>query len=99
MQQTTLNYGKGKVIYFPEALYPAEDKLKAAYIKVMQDIAASTVHPEAENGWIEAAPSVGFTAWQDGERRTLYVLNTDWQSDEETHPYTFIYGRVSSAYL
>ena len=22
MQQTTLNYGKGKVIYFPEALYP-----------------------------------------------------------------------------
>lgn len=93
MQQTTLNYGKGKVIYFPEALYPAEDKLKAAYIKVMQDIAASTVHPEAENGWIEAAPSVGFTAWQDGERRTLYVLNTDWQSDEETHPYTFIYGK------
>ena len=59
----------------------------------MQDIAASTVHPEAENGWIEAAPSVGFTAWQDGERRTLYVLNTDWQSDEETHPYTFIYGK------
>ena len=93
MQQTTLNYGKGKIIYFPEALYPAEDKLKAAYIKVMQDIAASTVHPEAENGWIEAAPSVGFTAWQDGERRTLYVLNTDWQSDEETHPYTFIYGK------
>lgn len=93
MQQITLNYGKGKVIYFPEALYPAEDKLKAAYRKVMQDIAASTVHPEAENGWIEAAPSVGFTAWQDGERRTLYVLNTDWQSDEETHPYTFIYGK------
>ena len=93
MQQTTLNYGKGKIIYFPEALYPAEDKLKAAYIKVMQDIAASTVHPEAENGWIEAAPAVGFTAWQDGERRTLYVLNTDWQSDEETHPYTFIYGK------
>lgn len=91
-QQTVLGYGKGKVIYFPTPLYPAEEPLKADYIKVMQDVAASTVKPETENGWIDAAPSVGFAAWQDGGRRTLYVLNTDWQSDKEMHPYTFVYG-------
>ena len=39
----------------------------------MKEIAAKTVAEEADKGWMEAAPSVGFTVWDSSDRRTVYL--------------------------
>ena len=91
-QKSVIPYGKGRVIYFPQAAYPAEQTLQADYVATMKEIATASVATEADRGWIKAAPSVGFTVWNDSDRRTLYLLNTNWKSQEEQQPATFVYG-------
>ena len=53
--------------------------------------AAKAAGEETCQGWMEAAPSVGFTVWDHSDRRTIYLLNTDWASDQDQRPATFIY--------
>ena len=89
--KTEIAYGLGKIVYFPQKNYPVEATLKADYVAAMKEIAAKTVAEEADKGWMEAAPSVGFTVWDSSDRRTVYLLNADWASDQEQHPATFVY--------
>ena len=89
--KTVGSYGAGKVVYFPQAVYPAEDSLKEAYVSARSEIAYQTVSEELSDGWILASESVGFTVWNRMDRRTIYLLNTDWKSDREEHPATFVY--------
>ena len=91
-QKAEIPYGLGKVIYFPQQAYPAEECLREAYQAEMEKIAQEAIASEPEKGWIAPSPEIGFTAWDDAGRRTLYLLNTDWQSDAEWHNATFIYG-------
>ena len=91
-QKTVISYGRGKVVYFPQAAYPAENSLKDAYVAAMKEIATTTMNGEAEKGWVKSAPSVGFTVWDEADRRTIYLLNVNWQSDENSQPATFVYG-------
>lgn len=91
-QKAEIPYGLGKVIYFPQKAYPAEECLREAYQAEMEKIAQEAIASEPEKGWIAPSPEIGFTAWDDAGRRTLYLLNTDWQSDAELHNATFIYG-------
>lgn len=65
--------------------------LKADYVEAMKEIAAKAAGEETCKGWMEAAPSVGFTVWDHSDRRTIYLLNTDWASDQDQRPATFIY--------
>lgn len=58
----------------------------------MRELATETVGEELSKGWIESAPSVGFTVWDNKDRRTIYLLNTDWQSDEQQHTAIFVYA-------
>lgn len=90
-QKTEIAYGNGKIIYFPNNCYPADEQIRAEYEATMRGIASTAVVPETEHGWIEASQSVGFTAWDSADRRTLYLLNTDWSSDEEEHAATLTY--------
>ena len=92
-QKAEIPYGLGKVIYFPQKAYPAEECLREAYQAEMEKIAQEAIVSEPEKGWIAPSPEIGFTAWDDAGRRTLYLLNTDWQSDTEWHNATFIYGK------
>ena len=89
--KTEIAFGSGKIIYFPRKAYPAETTLKADYVATMKEIAAKTAGEEACKGWMEAAPSVGFTVWDHSDRRTIYLLNADWVSDQEQRPASFIY--------
>ena len=57
----------------------------------MRQIATETVEPEDSKGWIKTTASVGFTVWDTPERRTVYLLNTDWKSDREQQAATFTY--------
>lgn len=96
-QKAEIPYGLGKVIYFPQKAYPAEECLREAYQAEMEKIAQEAIASEPEKGWIAPSPEIGFTAWDDAGRRTLYLLNTDWQSDAEWHNATFIYGEKQFA--
>lgn len=87
--RTEIAYGKGRIIYFPQKTYPIA--LKEDYTAAMRQIAAETVEPEDSKGWVKAASSVGFTVWDSPERRTVYLLNTDWKSDREQQAATFTY--------
>ena len=89
--KTEITCGLGKIIYFPQKAYPAETTLKADYVAAMKEIAAKTAGEEVCKGWMEAAPSVGFTVWDHSDRRTIYLLNADWTSDQEQRLATFIY--------
>ena len=91
-EKTVIPCGLGKVVYFPQREYPAES-IRQTYVTEMQRIAAESVSGEAERGWITKAPSVGFTLWDEADRRTLYLLNIDWQSEEHTQTATLQYGR------
>ena len=88
--KTVISFGSGKIIYFPQTAYPAEASLRSQYEATMRELATETVGEELSKGWIESAPSVGFTVWDNKDRRTIYLLNTDWQSDEQQHQATFV---------
>lgn len=79
-------YGRGKVIYFAAPAYPAEDSLRAAYEATLRELAAQSIAGEEAKGWVKASEGVGFTVWDQGNRRTLYVLNIDWKGAAESRP-------------
>ena len=89
--KTVLSCGLGKVVYFPQHQYPAE-AIRKEYVAAIQQIATAAVDGEAERGWITHAPSVGFTVWDEADRRTLYLLNIDWKNDQGTSSAVFRYG-------
>lgn len=93
--KTDIRLGAGHIIYFPQAAYPSESPLKNAYVNSMEDIAATIVAEETEKGWIKENESVGFTVWDDGERRTIYLLNSDWKSQADKQPAVLVYGQQS----
>lgn len=91
-EKTERKVGKGTVVYFPAKSYPAEESLRMEYEKAMRSIASKNLEAEANKGWVAAAPHIGFTAWDEDNRRTLYLLNIDWKSDQIAHPATFLLG-------
>lgn len=88
--KTEIPFGVGKIIYFPAKAYPAESILTAEYEAAMKQIATQTSAAEKMKGWMESAPSVGFTVWDHPDKRTIYLLNTDWKSGEELQSATFV---------
>lgn len=88
--KTIIPFGSGEIVYFPQAAYPAEASLRSQYEETMRELAGETVNEELSSGWIESTPSVGFTVLDSKDRRTIYLLNTDWKSDEQQHTATFV---------
>lgn len=102
-KQMEIAVGNGKVIYFPQSVYPADLSIRKAYETTMRKLANEVNDAEPDKGWITHNPAVGFTVWDHKDRRTIYLLNTDWKSREdctgslpETHygvqPAVFVYG-------
>ena len=94
-EKTEIKLGAGKVIYFPQAAYPAESSIKKAYEASMHEIAHASVADEFSKGWVQENASVGFTVWDEDNRRTIYLLNTDWKSTTDKQSATFVYGDKS----
>lgn len=89
--KTEIRYGEGNIIYFPQKAYPAEEALRSEYTECMKGIAAQSVAQELDKGWVENASSIGFAVWDSADRRTLYIMDTDWKSDASERPATFTY--------
>lgn len=88
---TERTYGLGKVVYFPQATYPADEVIRSAYTQQMQLLAADAVQHEAATGWIDCGEAIDFAAWTAADRKTLYVLNTDWQ-EARSSDFTLLLG-------
>ena len=85
-EKTEINHGKGKVIYFPEQFYPINNKIKDEYISDMKRITSDVISSESMKAWINASPYISFTPWDEGNRRTLLLLNIDWDSEQFSRP-------------
>lgn len=67
--KTEILLGNGKIIYYPQPLYPADDAIRNDYEATMYQLANTVVSGESERGWITDNPSVGFTVW---DKETTY---------------------------
>ena len=92
---TVIPNGRGRVIYFPENRYPADPALREAYTEALMAEARRAVQPESNRGWVLPAPYIDFSVWDEGVRRTVYVLNTDWKTEVNAHPFTLVFGGAS----
>ncbi len=95
-KESFTNYvGKGRVIFYPQKLYPAEDPIKDAYTKDLVGILDKSIESQPLKGWIESAEHIEFAAWDwdDSEARTIYLLNIDWWSDKTSHSTNLLLGK------
>ena len=90
-QKTEIRLGKGTIIYYPQACYPADSMIRQSYMESIKEIAASVTRTEPQKGWIKASPFINFSVWDTPALRTLYILNVDWQSGQ-SHPCTLLLG-------
>jgi hypothetical protein len=82
---TKRNIGKGKVIYFPQNIYPADPSIRPAYEKELASLGESMISSERKKGWVKGNDLIEFTAYDWNGHRTIYLLNTDWWSDTIVH--------------
>jgi hypothetical protein len=94
-EKLIVSLGTGKVIYFPQPVYPIDPTIRDAYTGAMVEAAVEANAAQWERGWIIPDNRIGFTAWNNDNRRTLYLLNVDWKSGEESHPAVLKYGSSS----
>lgn len=87
--KTIIPLGKGKVIYYSERTYPADETIRDSYAETMREVAASAISDEHEKGWVKASKDVDFTVWDSQVYRTIYMLNVDWKSDDTSRTATF----------
>lgn len=83
-EKTEIEYGKGKVIYFPYPLYPSQEPLIKEYEQCIRNLAQEEVKKEYLKGTIISRKDVGFTIWDSNEKRTIYLLNTNWKEKNES---------------
>lgn len=84
-------YGKGKIIYYANKKYPSEKEIKESYINDIKEFAQNYVSTEKNNGWIKPLEKVEFSIWDNKDRRTIYLINNDWESDNTSQDAIFSY--------
>ena len=90
--KTVRALGKGRVVYFPQASYPIEASITRDYTAAMTEAALEATRQQRDKGWIVPGDHIGFTVWDKFARRTVYLLNVDWQNNVEFHPVDFLFG-------
>ena len=79
--KTERTLGLGRVIYFPQKLYPADVQIRADYEQTLRNISHQLSAEQDLKGWIQTPPDskVSWTAWEHGDMRVIYLLNIDWE--------------------
>ncbi len=79
--KTERSLGLGRVIYFPQKLYPADEQIRADYEQTLRNISHQLSAEQDLKGWIQTPPDskVSWTAWEHGDMRVIYLLNIDWK--------------------
>ena len=94
-EKLVVSLGTGKVIYFPQPAYPIDPAIRDAYTGAMVESAVEANVAELARGWIVPDKNIGFTVWDTDSRRTIYLLNVDWKSGEESHDAALKFGPSS----
>lgn len=87
-------FGKGMVIYYPDKVYPADSSVKESYELDIRRLADGTVTEQSSKAWVKPTPWINFSPWDTDSTRTLYVLNVDWRSEEDSRPAVLLLGGV-----
>lgn len=90
--KTQIDLGKGKIIYYPQNTYPIEEEIREAYIESMQSLASEAIAGEPAKGWMKDSDFIDFTVWDSEDLRTIYVLNVDWDSNQENQTAVYQLG-------
>lgn len=90
--KTEIRKGKGRVIYYPQALYPSEIDIRADYEKSLRELAEIEALKESVRGSVYTKQRVSFTVWDTASKRTIYLLNTDWASAQQAQQATLVLG-------
>ena len=93
--KNVISYGSGKIIYFASASYPAENDIMKDYEDEMHKLGKMYANEEYSSGWVKNSDNVGFSVWDSSDRRTIFLLNTDWESDAMIHNAELVYGSSS----
>jgi hypothetical protein len=91
-EKKMISYGKGKVIYFPWPVYPADESIRDSYSETIKREAENLSKEQWNNGWITPDNKTSFTVWDDEKRRTIYLLNIDWSTPENNSGAVFHFG-------
>ncbi len=91
-EKKMISYGKGKVIYFPWPVYPADESIRYSYSETIKREAENVSKEQWNNGWITPDNKTSFTVWDDEKRRTIYLLNIDWSMPENNSEAVFHFG-------
>ena len=92
--KNVIPFGKGKTIFYAQKVYPASSSIHDDYLAEMKAQSDLAVASEPECGWIDAMQGVDFAIWQDGDLRTIYVLDADWYNYQPKQ-FELIYGDKS----
>ena len=90
--KTEIYRGKGRVIYYPQVLYPSESGIRADYEKTLHELAEAEGVNEVEKGYAQIDQKVSFTVWDTPLKRTIYFLNIDWASSQKIHQAELMLG-------
>ena len=90
--KTEIDRGKGRVIYYPQVLYPSESGIRADYEKTLHELAEAEVVNEVAKGYAKVDQKVSFTVWDTPLKRTIYFLNIDWASGQKMHQAELMLG-------
>ena len=80
-------FGDGWVYTFTFWAYPGHEKfqtLSAAWVARLAEEARGETYAEDESG------EVFWTVWEDGEKKSVMILNTDWTSKGNVKPITLV---------
>jgi hypothetical protein len=94
-KKLVVSLGAGKVIYFPQPVYPIDKAIVDEYRGTMVEAALEANALQSERGWIIPDSHIGFTAWDKDARRTIYLLDVDWKSADESHDAVLKFGQSS----
>lgn len=91
----TRQVGTGRVIYFPQDSYPADERIRAAYTRELAALGEGVLARERARGWLKSSPDVQFAAydWDTRPLRTIYLLNINWwDASAPQAPATLLFG-------
>lgn len=88
-----INLGAGKIIYYSKSGYPYNNSIREAYTNDIINIVRKINSEEFEYGWIVNSGDASFTTWDDGKKRTIYLVNVNWQKIKEEKYSCLQYGK------
>ncbi|MBN2651183.1 MAG: hypothetical protein JXR63_02285 [Spirochaetales bacterium] len=88
-----LTVGKGKVIFYANKVYPSNIEIFSQYKADIIALAQDSMARQRDSGWIIPGKKLNFSVYDSESMRTIYLLNTNWQSPNSNSTGIFQLGQ------